>query len=138
MSKNKQVLIVNISFTSMKVTSSYIFLKDARFHAYHGVLPQEQKVGQDFLVSARAALDVSAAIEHDMVEVTLDYGVLYQIVKEEMAQVSQLVENVAGRIANRVFNTFPEVTMLDLKITKLNPPIGGDCEGAGVELHLTR
>jgi dihydroneopterin aldolase len=73
-----------------------------------------------------------------MVEVTLDYGVLYQIVKEEMAQVSQLVENVAGRIANRVFNTFPEVTMLDLKITKLNPPIGGDCEGAGVELHLTK
>ena len=91
----------------MKVTSSYIFLNDVRFHAYHGVLPQEQEVGQDFLVSARAALDVAAAMEHDMVEVTLDYGVLYRIIKEEMAQT-------------------------------LNPPIGGDCEGAGVELHLER
>lgn len=122
----------------MKVTSSYIFLNEARFHAYHGVLPQEQEVGQDFLVSARAALDVSAAMEHDMVEVTLDYGVLYRIIKDEMAQVSQLVEHVAGRIAKRVFDTFSEVTQLDLKITKLNPPIGGDCEGAGIELHLTR
>ena len=122
----------------MKIKSSYIFLNDVRFHAYHGVLPQEQEVGQDFLVSARAALDVTAAMEHDMVEVTLDYGVLYRIIKEEMAQTSQLVEHVAGRIAHRVFDTFPGVTTLDLKITKLNPPIGGDCEGAGVELHLER
>ena len=122
----------------MKIKSSYIFLNDVRFHAYHGVLPQEQEVGQDFLVSARAALDVTAAMEHDMVEVTLDYGVLYRIIKEEMAQTSQLVEHVAGRIAQRVFDTFYGVTALDLKITKLNPPIGGDCEGAGVELHLER
>ncbi len=122
----------------MKIKSSYIFLNDVRFHAYHGVLPQEQEVGQDFLVSARAALDVTAAMEHDMVEVTLDYGVLFRIIKEEMAQTSQLVEHVAGRIARRVFDTFPGVTEFDLKITKLNPPIGGDCEGAGVELHLER
>ena len=122
----------------MKIKSSYIFLNDARFHAYHGVLPQEQEVGQDFLVSARAALDVTAAMEHDMVEVTLDYGVLFRIIKEEMAQTSQLVEHVAGRIARRVFDTFPGVMEFDLKITKLNPPIGGDCEGAGVELHLER
>ena len=39
----------------MKVESSYIYLKDARFHAYHGVLPQEQQVGADFLVSVRCA-----------------------------------------------------------------------------------
>ena len=120
----------------MKIEESYIFLKDVRFHAYHGVLPQENEVGTDFLVSARAALDVKAAIEHDMVEVTLDYGVLYNIIKDEMAVTSQLVEHVAGRIARRVFDTFPQVKAFDLSITKLNPPFGGDCMGAGVELHL--
>ena len=31
--------------------------------------------------------------------------------------------------------TFPEVTSIDLKLTKLNPPMGADCDGAGVEIH---
>ena len=120
----------------MKIERSYIYLNEARFYAYHGVMPQENEVGTEFLVTARAAINVSAAMNHDMVEVTLDYGVLYNLIKEEMAITSQLVEHVAGRIAKRVFKTFPQVTSLDLKITKLNPPIGGDCAGAGVELFL--
>jgi dihydroneopterin aldolase len=120
----------------MKIERSYIYLNEARFYAYHGVMPQENEVGTEFLVTARAAINVTAAMNHDMVEVTLDYGVLYNLIKEEMAITSQLVEHVAGRIAKRVFKTFPQVTSLDLKITKLNPPIGGDCAGAGVELFL--
>ena len=111
-------------------------MKEARFHAYHGVLPQENEVGQDFLVSVRCGVDVMPAIEHDMVEVTLDYGKLYRLIGQEMAKTSQLVEHLAGRIAKAVFDTFPEVKTLDLDITKLNPPMEGDCAGAGVELHL--
>ena len=120
----------------MRIESSYIYLKEARFHAYHGVLPQENEVGQDYLVSVRCGVDVSSAIEHDMLEVTLDYGKLCRLIEREMAITAQLVEHVAGRIAKAVFNTFPEVKTLDLNITKLNPPMGGDCAGAGVELHL--
>lgn len=120
----------------MKITESYIYLNEARFHAYHGVLPQEQTVGGDFMVSVRCALDVTHAMEHDILEVTLDYGVLYKLIEREMAIPSQLVEHVAGRIARSVFDTFPRVTAMDLSITKLNPPIGADCAGAGVELHL--
>ena len=120
----------------MKVESSYIYLDNVRFHAYHGVLPQENEVGQDYLVSVRCGVDVSSAMEHDMLEVTLDYGKLYRLIEREMAITAQLVEHVAGRIAKAVFNTFPEVKTLDLNITKLNPPMGGDCAGAGVELHL--
>ena len=116
---------------------SYIYIKEARFHACHGVLPQEQTVGQDFLVSIRCRVDISMAMEHDMLEVALDYGVLYRLIEHEMGITSQLVEHVAGRIARQVFITFPQVTSIDLTITKLNPPIGGDCEGAGVEVHLT-
>lgn len=120
----------------MRIESSYIFIKEARFHAFHGVLPQENEVGQDFLVSVRCGVDMTSAMEHDMVEVTLDYGSLYRLLEREMAVTSQLVEHVAGRIAKAVFDTFPEVRTLDLSITKLNPPMGGDCAGAGVELHL--
>lgn len=118
------------------VESSYIYINEAHFYAYHGVLPQEQEVGQEFVVSARCGVDISAAMEHDMVEVTLDYGVLYRLIEHEMSVKSQLVEHLAGRIAHKVFDTFPKVTSLDLTITKKNPPIGGDCAGAGVEVHL--
>ena len=122
----------------MKLTASYIYLNDVRIHAYHGVLPQENQVGQDFLVSARCGVDVTSAMENDMLEVTLDYGVLYRLIESEMTKTSQLVEHVAGCIAQRVFDEFPQVTSLDLSITKLNPPFGADCKGAGVEIHVVR
>ena len=122
----------------MTVTESYVFLKDVRFHAFHGVLPQEKEVGQDFLVSIRCAMDMSSAMNHYMLEVALDYGVLYQLVKQEMDIPSQLVEHVAGRIGKTVFDHFQQVTAVDITITKLNPPLGADSVGAGVEIHLIR
>lgn len=120
----------------MTVTASYIFIKEARFSARHGVMPQERAVGGDFIVSVRAALDVTTAMAHDTVEQTLNYAALYEVVRREMATPSQLVEHVAGRIGQAVFEAFPQVTALDVTVTKLNPPMGADCEGAGVELHL--
>ena len=120
----------------MRVERSYIFIKEARFYAYHGVMPQEQTVGQEFLVSVRVGVDINMAMEHDMVEVTLDYGKVYQVIKREMAVPSQLLERVAGRIGWALFDEFPQILSLDVSITKVNPPIGGDCGSAGVEIHL--
>ncbi len=120
----------------MKIERSYIFIKEARFHSYHGVMAQEQSVGQDYLVSVRCGVDMMVAMQQDKLEQTLNYAVLYEVLKREMAIASQLVEHVAGRIAKSVFETFPQVTTLDLTITKQNPPMGGDCQGAGVEVHL--
>ena len=120
------------------MTSSYVYVKNLRIHAYHGVLPHENIVGQDFIVSARCGVDISSSMENVMLEVALDYGVLYRLIEREMAQTSQLVEHVVGRIAHCVFDEFPNVTSLDLTITKLNPPFGADCEGAGVEIHVVR
>ena len=120
----------------MKIERSYIYLNEARFYAYHGVMPQENEVGTEFLVTARAAINVTAAMNHDMVEVTLDYGVLYNLIKEEMAITSQLVEHVAGRIGKAIFDSFPQTEAVELTITKLNPPMGALCAGAGVTLHL--
>ncbi len=75
-------------------------------------------------------------MESDRVEDTLNYAELCRLVKEEMAVPSALLEHVAGRMAKAVFRRFPEVTALDLMLTKDNPPMGVDCSGAGVELHL--
>ena len=120
----------------MKQTEGYVFLKDVRFHAFHGVMPQERKVGADFLVNLRVGYPLEQAMQSDEVSDTLNYAALYEVVKTEMMQPSNLLEHVAGRIADAVVKRFPQVTSIDLDLTKQNPPMGADCDGAGVEIHL--
>lgn len=120
----------------MKIKSSYITLTNVRFRALHGVLPQERRVGGDYLLTLRVGFDVSRAVQSDDVTDTLNYATLYEMARQEMAIPSQLLEHVAGRIGQRVLSEWPEVTTVDLTLTKENPPMGADCDGASVELHL--
>ena len=120
----------------MKITQSSIFLREMHFYAYHGVFPQERTVGGEYMVSLKVNVDITAAVTHDLVDVALNYATLYDIVKKEMEQPSDLLEHVAARIGESVFRTFPQVKSLDVQVTKLNPPMGADCRGAGVELQI--
>lgn len=122
----------------MKIEGSYIVLRHVRFQAFHGVMPQEGKVGGDFDVDLRVGYPLERAMESDEVNDTLNYAALYALVKQEMKQPSKLLEHVAGRIVAAIDKTFPLVTSIDLTLTKLNPPMGADCEGAGVEVHWKR
>ncbi len=121
----------------MKLMSSKIYLRNVRFHAFHGVLPQERIVGNDYLVNLVLDYDFSSAMQTDDLQGTLNYAEVYQKVREEMAVPSKLLEHVAGRIAHRLFSDFPEIQKLQLSITKVNPPMGADNDGAGVEVVLT-
>ena len=121
----------------MKLMSSKIYLRNVRFHAFHGVLPQEGIVGNDYLVNLVLDYDFSSAMKTDDLQETLNYAEVYQKVREEMAVPSKLLEHVAGRIAHRLFSDFPEIQKLQLSITKVNPPMGADSDGAGVEVVLT-
>ena len=120
----------------MRITASYISLRHVRFHAFHGVKPQERRVGADFLVNLRVGYPLKKAMKNDQVEDTLNYAALYTFVKAEMAVPSKLLEHVAGRIVSAIEKAFPQVTSIDLELTKLNPPMGADCDGASVEIHL--
>ena len=120
----------------MKQTEGYVFLKDVRFHAFHGVMPQERKVGADFLVNLRIGYPIERAMETDEVGDTLNYAEVYALVAEEMKQPSKLLEHVAGRIVRSICLHFSLATSIDLTLMKQNPPMGADAEGAGVEIHL--
>ncbi len=122
----------------MRITSSYISLRNIRFHAFHGVMPQERRVGGDFLVNLRVGYPLEQAMQSDEVGDTLNYATLYEVVKTEMMQPSNLLEHVAGRIAEAIVERFPQVTSIDLALTKQNPPMGADCDGAGVEIHFIK
>ena len=124
--------------TALHITHSTIFVNDIQLHAYHGVMPQEQLTGNDYLVSVSAQYPIDKAIITDDVQHTLNYAMVYDIVKEEMGISSKLVEHVAGRIAQHLMKHFADISAVRVRVTKLNPPMGAQCAGAGVEVEMTR
>ena len=122
----------------MKITQSSIRLHDMRFYAYHGVMEQERRVGGEYLVSLQVETDLSRAVNSDSVADTVNYAQLYEVVRCEMAEPSQLLEHVAGRIGQRVLDHFQQVTALTVRVTKCNPPMGADCKGASVEMRIEK
>ena len=120
----------------MKIKNSCIFLNGLRFHAFHGVMPQERLTGNDYRVDLKINFPLEKAVGSDDVNDTLNYATVYTAVKEEMDVPTQLIERVAYRIADRLFRTFKAINEVEIKVEKCNPPMGADCEGAGVELHL--
>lgn len=120
------------------LTNSFIHINNIRLHARHGVLPQEQLTGNDYIINVRASYDISRAMQTDDVADTLNYAEVYNIIKEEMSVPSKLIEHVAGRIANRLMDSYSQISSVMLRITKCNPPMGADCDGAGVEILVKR
>lgn len=116
--------------------NGYVFLNNVRFHAHHGVLEQERATGGDFLVTLRMGYPLEKAMETDNVDDTLNYAAVYEVVKREIAVPSALLEHVTGRIVKTIRREFPQVESIDLSVTKCNPPMGADCDGAGVEVHV--
>ena len=114
--------------------NQFIFMKNVRFHACHGVMPQEQAIGADFLISVRIGYDFSKAINTDDVSDTISYADVYKLIKQEMQVPSKLLEHVAGRIVNAIKKAFPDISSVELSLTKENPPMGSDSDGAVVEI----
>lgn len=129
----------NIYLVSLSpMNTSYIFLKDLRFYAYHGVAPQETAIGNEFTVSLRLKTDIFRAAETDDVEDTVSYADVYEAVKAEMEISSRLLEHVCGRIVKRLFRDFPAIEEIEIALSKRNPPMGADIASAGVEMLCAR
>ena len=122
----------------MRISHGYILLKDLRFQARHGVGAQETLVGNEFTVNLRLRTDLTKAMQTDDVADTLSYADVFEAVRDEMSRPSQLLEHVAGRIARRLFQDFPALDAIELKLMKRNPPMGADIDSAGVELWVQR
>ena len=112
----------------MKINNSYILLKDICCFAYHGVAPQENIIGNEYLINLRL----------NNVSDTVSYADIHEAVKAEMSVSSKLLEHVCGRIAQRLLAEFPAIEEIELRLSKRNPPMGADIDSAGVELHCSR
>ena len=122
----------------MKLKSSCVVINDMHLYAHHGVMEQEQRVGAYFTVSLRVHYNIYRAMMSDRVGDALSYADVADVVRQQMATPSQLLEHVAGRIAKALFDQFPQCTAVDIKLMKDNPPMGIDSNGAGVEAEFVR
>lgn len=117
---------------------SIIRLKNIRIFTNHGCLIEEEKIGSDYLVNLEVVADLSEAAKSDALKDTVDYVHLQHIVKNEMAVRSKLLENVGQRIIKRIFEEIDLVDEVEVSISKLNPPIGGDVEEVCVSMRSKR
>lgn len=117
-------------------------LSDLRFHACHGVCPQEAVTGGTFVVNLTLTLDdgdVRHARLDDDLRGTVNYAEAYSLVRDEMSKPAALIERVAFRIVRAVLRSFPLVRCAGVRLTKVCPPITGFTgSGATVSLSLAR
>lgn len=109
-------------------------LTGMRFFAHHGCFHEEKIIGNHFVVDFSAELEIGKAAASDNLDDALNYQLIFNIVKEEMAISSNLLEHVAGRIAARVRDSFPQILSGYVAISKLNPPLGGQVDASKVTL----
>ncbi len=112
-----------------------IEIEGMEFYAYHGHFAEEQVVGNRFIVDLTLITDCETAAKSDDLADALDYQAAYRIIKEEMQIKSHLLENVAGRILNRLYADYGTIEKARVKISKTNPPMGGQIEKVSVTLE---
>jgi dihydroneopterin aldolase len=102
-----------------------ISIENMEFYAFHGHYHEEQIVGSKFLVNLTIEADLDKAAVSDALKDTINYQSVYRVVKEEMEKKSKLLESIAKRIIDTMYAHFESIQKVTVKISKINPPIGG-------------
>lgn len=111
-----------------------VFLEDMHFFAYHGHYPEEKVVGNKFIVNLAFDYDSASAELSDELDDAVNYQIAYQLINEAMKIPSRLLEHIARRILDRIESELPGTSNVVLKISKMNPPMGGQMRCVSVEL----
>ena len=116
-----------------------IVLEGMQFYGFHGVNPEEQALGQSYLVDLAVELDLSQAGQSDRLDDTVSYTHLYRVVQWVMEGESRnLLETAAQAIADQVLAQFP-VDAVSVSVKKPRPPVRGSViEHAMVEIYRRR
>ena len=117
------------------MTGSTLTIEGIECWSFHGCLPEETKIGGKFSVDVILEIDLQKAIENDHLSSTADYKQVHDIVRQEMAIPSHLIESVAGRILKKMSLAFPNAITITVRVIKHNPPVNGRINRAIIELR---
>ena len=102
-----------------------IQIENMEFYAFHGHYREEQIVGNKFLVDLHIEADLSAPAASDNLRDAINYQEAYRIVKAAMEKKSKLMEHIAKRIVDGIYAHFSGLQRVQVKVSKINPPMGG-------------
>lgn len=111
-----------------------ISLEGMEFFAYHGCFSEEQIIGTRFVVDLWLETDTAEAEITDKLSKTVNYQEVYLLVKEQMMIKSKLLEHVGRRIINALHEKFHEISFIKIKVSKMNPPLGGKVGNVSVTI----
>lgn len=113
-------------------------LDDVRFFGRHGVTAAEESVGAWFSVDVELGVDLTAAAVSDDLAATVDYGaVAKRVVEIGTGPRVNLIERLAGVIAERLLSEFP-AKEVRVRVRKMTAPLDGLVGTPGVELVRSR
>lgn len=106
------------NFDQIKITDLEVF-------ANHGVFPEENKLGQKFLVSAVLYTDTRKAGKTDDLTASIHYGEVSAFITKYMKEHTyQLLERVAETLAEEMLKGISGLYKIDLEIKKPWAPVG--------------
>ncbi|MDP4086992.1 MAG: dihydroneopterin aldolase [Bacillota bacterium] len=112
-----------------------IFLNKMEFYGYHGVFPEETRLGQRFIVDLIVSLDLKKAGETDNLKDSVNYGELYKLCEDIVEGCPfKLLEAVAETISQRILEKFLLISEVTVKVIKPDPPIPGHYQSVAVEI----
>lgn len=118
----------------MEKNLSEIAIEGMEFYAHHGCFKEETIIGANFKADIILFCDTSMAQKTDNLDATINYVEVYNIIKEEMKKPSKLIEHVAHRIINEIKAEFKEVAKCEIKLSKINPPLGEKIKAVSVKI----
>ena len=124
----KYVRIRFLHLPSFKNDMGKIIVEGIKMYAYHGCMQEESVVGGNYIVDVIIDTDLNKPSKSDQLSDTIDYVAVYEVVKKEMSIRSKLIEHVAKRIIDSLKKKFSKTISIEVKVTKLNPPIKGVVE----------
>ena len=110
----------------MQIDKYTIELRDVHLFAHHGVMQQEREIGAWFTIDLELEVNDCCCSESDLIDNTVSYADVYEILKEEMRHPSNLLENVCNRISKKIYDKFRQVDAINVTLCKDTPPMGGD------------
>ncbi len=112
-----------------------IALEGMRFYAYHGYYSEENLLGGEYMVDVYVESSLHEGQKSDELEGTVNYEEIYEICSNEMKINSKLIENVGERILCELSSKIKGISSIKVRISKFNPPLGGQVKRSFVEIE---